>query len=184
MELKDRGHALEGAFFRDLNQQLIEKMNAKAEREQTLAELSNATGIQDQAALGRLADSGVTAGTLAALVCVPLIHVAWADNSLDAGEKEAVIKAAQEAGVADGTPAAQLLMSWLDKGRDEGLFANWTGYIAALKPHLSPDQFIAMRDKVIGNCHAVAQASGGIFGFGTESGTEKHAIRAVRAAFK
>lgn len=183
MDLTDRGRALENAFFQDLNQQLVDKMKAEEARSQTMAELSSATGITDDATLARLADAGLSVSTLAALVCVPLIQVAYADGSLESKERDAVMRAAEAAGIAAESPAAALLDSWLAKGPSETLFNGWTAYLQGIKHHMTDAAWIAMRDRVMGNCHKVAQASGGFMGMGSESGSEKSVIAKVEQAF-
>ncbi|HKX45152.1 MAG TPA: hypothetical protein VJP77_00410, partial [Planctomycetota bacterium] len=107
--LQDREKSLEEEFFRKKEKETLEQLREKLVRDQTLAELRALSGIRDEAVLGHLADAGVRAETLLAFTLVPLVAVAWADGSVADEERAAVLRAAQSAGVAEGTVAHQTL---------------------------------------------------------------------------
>ena len=113
--LRERGQSLEEAFFLNMDRELIEGLRAKKEREQQIDELAAASGIAHRAVLGALLDAGVHSEVLVAVGLAPLIEVAWADHTMDAGERDAILRAAKEAGVTEGAAAAGLLSAWLEQ---------------------------------------------------------------------
>jgi uncharacterized membrane protein YkoI len=97
--LGDRRKALEEEFFAKQNQRLLrqfrETMAVKAKHEA----LAAASGITDAAVLEQLAAVDLSSETMAALALVPLVEVAWADGTLDAKERSALLAAAEDAGL-------------------------------------------------------------------------------------
>src|SRR5687767_14362149 len=100
----DRRKALEDSFFRERDQQLLKN----------------------------LVKAGVRADTLAALTLIPLVEVAWADGAVSADEREAVLKAAAENGVKQGSASYELLARWLAERPDVRVIASWKEYVHAL----------------------------------------------------
>ncbi len=162
--LRERGDSLEDAFFRDLDRKLIGELQAKKEREQQLDELAAASGIVHRDVLGALLDAGVHGEALVAVGLVPLIEVAWADHSMDARERDAIMQAARDAGVTDGSAAAAVLSAWLDRRPGAELLEAWKGYAAALVSELAEEDAAAVRDDILGRARGVAEATGGFLG--------------------
>ena len=109
---------IERQFFDEEDTRLIEKLRKKEKRE-ALRELVQ---VEDDAFLERLIELGISPETVLALTLVPLIAVVWADGKLDAPEREATIKAAEENGISEGTAEYQLLETWLSRQPDQELF--------------------------------------------------------------
>ena len=100
--LDDRRRALEEAFFAKQDAVLRKKLAEPAELRAKKDAYSAVSGITDEAVLDALAKLDVTPETLAALSLVPLVAVAWADGSIDAKERAAVLRAAGDTGLAAG----------------------------------------------------------------------------------
>ncbi len=181
--LRERGDSLEDAFFRNVDRKLMDELRAKKQREQQLDELAAASGIVHRDVLGALLDAGVHAEVLLAVGMVPLIEVAWADHAMDAAERDAIMKAAREAGVTDGTPAAGLLASWLSRRPGAELLAAWKEYAAALIAELSEADAAALRGDVLARARGVAEATGGFLGLvGAVSREERQVLDDLAAA--
>ena len=109
--LGEHGRALEDSFFykrnHDLLKKLREELDAQASREALLA----ACGVTDEAVLNQLVALGIHPETLTALCLVPLVQVAWADGSIDANERSAVLSVAQRQGLTKENVNYQLLQS-------------------------------------------------------------------------
>jgi tellurite resistance protein len=174
--LEDRRKALEEQFFRKENEKLRQKLQAERtarENREALAELS---GIRDEAALTQLLEQGVSAETLAALVLVPLVAVAWADGEIDARERAAILAAAADFGVARGSPNFDLLEGWLSTQPGERLLDTWTDYVSQLGGALVAGGRQVLREELIGRARDVARASGGILGLGTKVSASEQAV--------
>ena len=83
----NRGKALEEAFFFRMDQELVELLGRKLQRDEKIKSFAEATGIQDVKRLESLVDAGFEMPTLPAFIWVPLVFVAWADGNADAMEK-------------------------------------------------------------------------------------------------
>ena len=108
--LSKRGAALEESFFRRRDAELLEEMKKSMATDSQRDALIKSSGISDNALLDRFIELKLSADTVAALSLVPLIQVAWADNKLESQEREAVLAAAAESGVAKDKPAYKLLL--------------------------------------------------------------------------
>lgn len=179
----ERGKALEEAFFAHHEKRLIEQMRQAAQEKSTREALAAASGIQDEGVLDTLASHGLSAETVAALGLVPLVEVAWADGTVQQKEHQAVLEAAEEAGVAAGSPARELLDDWLDERPPAALLAAWESYVAALAEALEPADREALRHDLIRRATRVAEAAGGILGMKKISAAEQRMIEEMDQAF-
>lgn len=181
--LADRKQALEEQFFARHERELIARVRQEAEETAKKEALAEASGIRDEEVLDRLAALGLDAGTVAALGLVPLVEVAWADREIQAREREAVMKAAGEAGATEGTAAHALLTGWLDQRPSPDLLEAWKGYVAALVASLDVAERQALRDGILDRARDVAGAAGGFLGMGSVSAAERAKLEELEAAF-
>ena len=180
--LRGRGQSLEEAFFRDMDRKLIEDLRVQKEREQQIDELAAASGIDHRDVLGALLDAGVHSEVLVAVGMAPLIEVAWADQTMDAGERGAILRAAKEAGVTEGSAAAGLLSAWLEQRPGAELLKAWKGYAAALIAELGEADAAAVRGDIMSRAQKVAEAAGGFLGLGAVSREERRMLAELAAA--
>ncbi|MBZ0160816.1 MAG: hypothetical protein K8G79_11890, partial [bacterium] len=136
--LKDRGRDLEDEFFRREDQRLIERLNELKAAEMTREALAKASGITKTAVLDRLMALGIRAETVTALFMVPLVEVAWADGTLDAKERRAILDRTGDSGVSRGSAEYALLEAWLDRRPDPKLLTAWTHLVQGLCEQLGP----------------------------------------------
>ena len=174
--LDDRRKALEEAFFAKQNAELLRRLREPEGQK----DLATAVGIQDKAALDRLAGHGIQGNALAAVSLAPLVLVAWADGSLEEPERQAVLSAAAEAGIPAGGPAHALLTQWLAQHPPQDLLASWTDYVRAL----APEARAALRKDVLGRARRVAEAAGGFLGLTSKvSAAEEAMLKRLEGAF-
>jgi hypothetical protein len=181
--LGQRKHALEEAFFRKVEKQRLEQLRATLREKSERADLARATGVDDAEVLDALVGLGVSAETLTALALAPLLRVAWADGTLQPGERDAILQSARARGVAEDGPAHALLSSWLDHPPDAALDDAWAAYTQALGRKMTPAQRTALREQVVGFARDVAHAAGGFLGIHTIAAAEEAALTAIAAAF-
>ncbi|MBR0669272.1 hypothetical protein GXW71_33290 [Roseomonas hellenica] len=182
--LGDRKRALEEAFFAKEDQRLRRQLREADEARSRREALAAASGIADDAVLDAVAALGMTGETLAALTLVPLVAVAWADGAIDDREREAVLAAAAEAGVAAQGAARELLDRWLREPPPRELLAAWADYTRAVSAKLDDAGLQALRAELVGRARRVAEASGGFLGLGRKvSDAEEAVLRRLEAAF-
>ena len=182
--LGDRRKALEDAFFAKHNEQLRQKLReantARAKRDA----LRTASGITDEAVLDQLIALDIQSETVAALSLIPLLEVAWADEQMEAKERQAILTGAQDAGLQAGSASYELLEGWLKQRPAPALFAAWKAYVKALATTLDADANKALKADLLGRARAVADAAGGVLGLGSRiSRAEQDKLTALEQAF-
>jgi hypothetical protein len=182
--LRDRGRSLEDEFFRREDQRLLARLDELKALETTRAALAKASGISEPAVLDALLALGIRAETVAALSVVPLVEVAWADGSLDAKERGAVLEGARRSGIAPGSTAYGLLEPWLERRPDPKLLSAWTQLVRDLRDRLDAPEAARLKSSLLDQAHAVATASGGILGLGAKvSDAEAAMLARLESAF-
>jgi hypothetical protein len=182
--LADRRKALEEEFFRQEDRRKLEALRAAAKRRATAAELREVSGIEDAAVLEELADLGITRETLAAVALAPLVHVAWADRRIADTERGMVLARAHDKGIESGSPAYQLLESWLKEPPPTALFEGWTRYVRSLSANLLPARAEELRRQILSFAREVALAAGGAMNLGKITEQQQRVLDAVEAAFR
>ncbi len=89
--LGDRAKSLEAIFFANQEAELLRQLHEKKADQTEREALRAASGIADEAVLDQLIALDMRSETVAAVTIVPLVAVAWADNSLDDKERRAIL---------------------------------------------------------------------------------------------
>jgi hypothetical protein len=179
--LRDRGRSLEDEFFRREDQRLVERLNQLRAAEATRESLAKASGITNPAALEKLLELGIRAETVAALSVVPLAEVAWADGTLDAKERRAIMDHAR---IDRDSNAGALLEAWLDRRPEPTLLTAWTHLVQGMCEQLDAEGCARLKAGLLERAAAVAAASGGLFGVGSKiSRSEAAMLAKLEAAF-
>lgn len=178
--LQDRRRGLEEEFFARENRELLDRMRSQQGEQEQREALRQASGIADEAMIDRFLELGLSPETVAALTLVPLVEVAWADDTLDRAERETILSSARSRPeLAVGSPVADLLEHWLAHRPDAGLFQAWDGYASALGQAMEPEARQQLREDVVGLVREVAESAGGTLGLGRVSRAEKEVIARI-----
>lgn len=178
-----RANALENEFFRRVDQELILRLQEQHQHEVDEGALSVATGILDAKVLRELIAAEITPRTLIALSLFPAVCVAWSEGRVQRGEREALLKAAHEVGVVDGSPAYHLLEKWLSTRPSDELFTVWKDFIHAIEPALTPEAFRELREAAMRRALDIAEAAGGFLNILSVSAVERAAIAELESVF-
>jgi hypothetical protein len=112
---------------------------------------------------------------------VPVIQVAWADDTIQPDEREKVLTLARDRGISETSPAYEFLELLLDKKPSELFFERTNQVIAHL---LERDASGLETADLLEQARDVAQAAGGFFGFGDKiSDEEKELIEELTELF-
>ncbi len=182
--LHDRGKAVEDLFFAENDKRLLEKMRTEMASKDQHEALETASGITDESVLNALSSSGITAETLTTVSLIPLVAVAWADNKMEAAEKEAILKAAKVVGIAPDSAGYATMESWLGKQPGSDLLEAWKSYIGSIKSTLDATAFGQLKTSIMGRAESVAESAGGFLGISTVSGVERKVLDELAAAFE
>jgi hypothetical protein len=174
--LGERKKALEDSFFAKENAKLLANLRDEREKRAAKEGLAEMSGIDDGALLDKLVSLDITPDSWAALALVPLVEVAWADGKMDDKERRAVLTAAEAGGVTAGTPSAKLLESWLSRRPDGRLMESWGAYIVEICGSLGVAERARLCQEIVGRARTVAEATGGLLGFGNRVGPEEKIV--------
>lgn len=180
-----RRQALEEEFFKKQNQALLEKLRNQLETEQPRAVLGRITGITDGKVLDTLVALHVNHETLAAFALYPLVEVAWADGRVDDREREALLKAAAEQGIAPGTAVHETLERLLRDQPTPAVRDAWHAWAKALRERIEPGEADGIASSLATQARSVAEASGGFLGVGRRvNDREQVVIDGIAKAFR
>ena len=174
--LGERKKALENEFFATENQRLLERLRKEREKLAVKEALAQASNIQDEVLLDRLVELEIGPDTWTALSLIPLVEVAWADGKLDDKERAAILEAAADTGVSPGKASYELLESWLASRPAAALLEAWAEYVVGIANRLDAEGKQTLRAEIMGGARSVAEAAGGILGFGNKVSDEEQAI--------
>jgi len=175
---------MEEKFFLERDKELLQALREQTERKRRKQALADASGITDDELLDQLDEMDIGSETLAALSLIPLIAVAWADGSIDAKERQAVLTAAEQRGLEAGHPGHDLLKGWLDTKPDRKLLDVWKDYVGALCHALDEEAATALKEDLLGRARAVAEAAGGLLGLLNKvSNSEQNMLDELQRAF-
>jgi len=167
---------LEEEFFAREHARLLEDLRRKQAVEERREALRAVVQIKDDDFIDRLIELDIGPGTAISLSLVPLVFVAWADGKMSGNEREAILRAAETRGVAPGTPAREILETWLGKKPAPSLLQAWKSYVRALWPLFSAPQQAEMRASLLGNAREIADAAGGFLGLTSRISDEERAM--------
>lgn len=168
--------SLEDAFFAKQDAALLAKLREKAKVLERRAALREVAPYADDALLDRFIALGLDPETVLAVLLVPLAAVAWADGSIDAREKDAVLRAAAERGIATGSPAHTMLAGWLERPPSPALMSAWTNYVGAMWSSFDPTEKQDMQQRLLGMARDVAGSAGGFLGLGNKISPAEQAV--------
>lgn len=182
-ELNSRGESLAESFFAKRDKELLEKLKMELANENDRTALKAASGIEDETVLQGLADQGITPESLTAVSLIPLVAVAWADREMANSEKEAILKAASDAGVNPDSTAYHVVEGWLEARPEGDLLEAWKSYVNSIKSKLDPAATGQLKHSVITRSKAVARSAGGYLGLSKISAAEQTVIDDLEATF-
>jgi len=182
--LQKRGNALEAQFFSEVDRKLLEKMRQDLQQQDQRQQLKASTGLIDDQLIDELLGLGITSDTMAALSLFPLVWVAWADGNVQLAEKDAILKAAKESNIEDGSPAMEMLKGWMKKAPGQEIIQAWLDYVKAMKAVATPETVQRVKTTVWKRAHQVADSAGGFLGMGRVSAKENEILRRLEQAFE
>lgn len=182
--LGQRGRALEDAYFRKKDQELVEKMRRAAAVEQAQRDMSQQIGVDDPEIVRELQALGFTPDTVALLPFMPLVQIAWAEGGVTNAERELILRLVRTRGIVEGSAADRQLGAWLMHRPDPQVFERATRLIRALLAAPAPVQPHLTADDLVKYCEDIAAASGGVLGMKKISAEERALLATIAAELK
>jgi hypothetical protein len=182
--MEKRNRSLEDMFFYEQDRRIIEQRKKLQKMNETKECLAKVSGIQDDAVLEKLVLLDIRPETLATLIGVPLIEIAWADGAMDKKERKKLFEYAENAGLRKKGMDPKIMSSWLKKKPDPALLQAWTQYMQTLCKQLSEAERKSLQEELMADARSVAKAAGGILGCGSISAEEKAMLDKLEFAFQ
>lgn len=179
-----RRQTLEDMFFYEQDRRILEQRAKFQQMKQTRENLAKVSGIDDEALLDKLVELDIRPETLATLIGIPLIEVAWADGEMDEKERKKLFEYAEKAGLRQKGLDPKVMTAWLKTKPDPALLTAWTHYIRTLCKELNAHERKALRDEVLADARSIAEAAGGVLGLGRISAEEKAMLKKLEEAFR
>jgi hypothetical protein len=182
--LAGRRRASEEDYFRKRDNQLIEQLRIRAEREAERQRMSELLGVADQHLLRTLEGLGFSGETVPLLHIVPLVHIAWVDGMVSTNASNHIIDAAREHGIEEGSAADRRLSEWLGSRLPPGFCSEALHALSAVLQQRPATERRRCIHNLIERCVAVAAASGGILGFRNISKLERNELDQIGRALE
>jgi hypothetical protein len=180
-----RRSELEEKYFGEQDQKLRMAIREEAANKAKKAALKDAAGVADEELVEQLHELEMCHETVQTLCLVPLIAVAWADGFVHADELTVILEAADEEGLGEGHPGREMLTRWFQGKTDPKLLEVWKRYVAEMSNTLDADTFGRLKEKALTRAVKVAEAAGGILGFGSKvSKAERAVLDDLEQAFR
>jgi hypothetical protein len=175
--------SLEDMFFYEQDRRIIEQRKKLQKMKETKDNLAKVSGIQDDALLEKLVALDIRPETIATLIGIPLIEVAWADDKMDEKEKTKLFEYAEKSGLRKKGLDPEVMSVWLKKRPDPALLEAWIQYMQTLCRQLSDAERKSFQEELMKDAQTVAKAAGGILGCNTISAEEKAVLKKLESAF-
>jgi len=180
---RQREIGLEEAFFKQRDEQLLQKLRDELSAMEERQKLAHVSGIVEEQVLSSLVGAGVRAETLAAVSFIPMIEVAWSDGYIAPEEREAVLNAAAAQGIPADSAALKIINHWLEQRPDARIIEAWKAYVKEMNRIMSKESLAAMKTRMLDRCRHVAAATGGFLGLETTSKHEQAKINELATAW-
>jgi hypothetical protein len=143
--------------------------------------MAETIGERDEDFLSELQSAGYTAHTIALAEIAPQIEIAWADGRVSTRERDVIFESAAQRGVPPDSVARLHLVGWLEHRPSDRFFRVSRVAIERMLRRLPIQIQAGVRRSLLQECVALADASGGILGWGSVSVDERHVIDSFAA---
>jgi tellurite resistance protein len=138
--------------------------------------------MNDLELIAELHKLGLDADSFRAVALLPLVEVAWADQSVQAQERKSILLIAKGHDLLEGR-AAEVVETWLTTRPSDETFALGRRVLATLahrKSGLGADMPEHVTETIVDLCAVVAESAGGLFGvLWTVSSAERRTIKRI-----
>lgn len=160
----------EDAYFQKRNQEL--RAQLREQMSKAAGALEENPGADKLSVIDRISALGFTGDKLKIFDLLPLIHVAWADGSVNHKERTAILDVVRARGIAPSTEAWVTVESLLEQ-RPSQTFLDQS--LAILKDSIGGSRSA----NIVDLCVQVAGAAGGFLNIGTINDEEKQLIARI-----
>jgi uncharacterized tellurite resistance protein B-like protein len=156
--------------------ELRDKLDGAARRLGEQKAIGLALATDDKELIERIHALGFNGDSVRIFDLLPLVHVSWADGQIQHNERTTIFSILEERGIEPESDASLLMESLLERRPSETFLGETLDVLRAI---VGSEQSASVVDL----CARVAEASGGLLGFGSKtSATERELIAKVAGA--
>lgn len=147
-----------------------------SDHEQAVDAVASSIGVYDEQLCQEMLDLGYDSDTAPFIGFIPMIHVAWADGVVDEKERKMLNKMATARGVEEGTKVYTFFQRLINEQPSADFFQRSMSVVGRIIRRFPEDvQTDSLKD-LSDFCVAVAEASGGVMGFGNKVSDEERTL--------
>ncbi|MCA9650383.1 MAG: TerB family tellurite resistance protein [Myxococcales bacterium] len=166
----------EEAYFKALEIEQRRKLREKLERAaKELAEkqaIAESVKTDDLSLAERIKALGFSGDTARVFDLLPLIHVAWADGTIQKNERAAILGVLEHRGIPAGSEAFTMVESLLEERPSD----EYMGQSLAVLRELLAQGSIGRGAAIVELCQQVATSAGGFLGLGSKVSDEERQL--------
>lgn len=157
----------------EARRKLRESLEDNARRLEENTAVAAALGTDDAVLADEIRKLGFDGDNAKVFDLLPLVHVAWADGSVQRGERSAILKILRTRGIEPGTSPFRTIEALLEE-RPADTFMRQS--LALLRGVLGKRGGGDGKQEIVDLCMQVAAASGGLLGLGARMSDEEKAM--------
>lgn len=162
----------EEKYFRQVEQEarrkLREKLEGNAAELEQKQSIAQSMKTDDLSVAERVKALGFDGDSARVFDLLPLVHVAWADGSIQRAERAAILRILDKRGIEPGTEAYRTIESLLEERPSDSYMKQSLAVLRALTGGTSERS-----QEIVDMCIEVAAAAGNFFGLGKRIGEEE-----------
>jgi tellurite resistance protein len=155
----------EELYFAEKDQEarrlLREKLAGGAAQLEEHQKIASSVGTSDVTVAEKIKALGFDGDSARVFDLVPLVHVAWADGSVQRGERAAIFKILEKRGIEEDSEAWRTIASLLEEAPSDGWMRQSLAVLRELTGGIGDRS-----QEIVDLCIGVATASGGFLGLG------------------
>jgi uncharacterized tellurite resistance protein B-like protein len=165
----------EEKYFRQVEQEARRKLRETLER--NAAELEQKQSIaqsmktQDLSVAERVKALGFDGDSARVFDLLPLVHVAWADGTIQRGERAAILRILEKRGIDSGTEAYRTIESLLEERPSDSYMKQSLAVLRDLTGGTGERS-----QEIVDMCIEIAASAGGFLGLGKRIGEEEKVL--------
>lgn len=168
IEPSDEEERYFAAVEAEARRKLRETLDDNARHMEANAQVAAALATDDHTLADQIRKLGFGGENAKIFDLLPLVHVAWADGTIQRGERAAILKILAGRGIERGSEAFRTIEALLEERPPESFMRQSLALLRSV---------VASRgggaSEIVDLCIKVAAASGGILGFGTRIGEDE-----------
>lgn len=165
----------EERYFRSLDieqrRELRKRMDSGARALEEKRKIASAAGTDDLSVADRIKALGFDDDSARIFELLPLVHVAWADGSVQRSERAAIFKILEQREISEDSSAFQMMASLLEEKPSDAFMQETLEIVRDMTGGLN-----SRTADVVDLCIEVAAASGGFLGLGRRIGDEERQL--------